>query len=214
MKGLRIIALTIALTSILSGCGSNRSAGNGSASPVPSRPPVTELLNAGALANSSNPVLELIAASYSAGVFAEGEVSERDIELILLSAQKAPSAKNEQPWHSTVITNYETASGLLNAVKRGNVLIIVSGWPGISTDTLAFDCGLAMQNMQLASEALGYGARMYLQSNQAIENRRGELGIPEGYVIQNAILIGPSAVDAVTSATTRNAVSYHVNYIR
>ena len=206
-------SLLLALAVSLSACGAAQGNQNNSASPPPARPSASQRLDTGALARSGNPVLELMAVSFSAGVFAEGKVTESDIELILMSGQKAPSAKNDQPWHFTVVTNYEIASGLLSFTKRGNVLIIVSGWPGISTDTLAFDCGLAAQNIHLAAEALGYGTRMYIQCVGDIEKRRDELGIPEGYIVQVAILVGPSAVDAVTSATPRNALDYHSNYV-
>jgi len=205
--------LLLALVVATSGCGAAQGGRSNNASPPPARPSASQRLDTGALAQSGNPVLELMAVSYSAGVFAEGEVTERDVELILMSGQKAPSAKNEQPWHFTVVTNYEIASGLLSYTKQGNVLIIISGWPGISTDTLAFDCGLAAQNIHLAAEALGYGTRMYIQCVGAVEERRGELEIPEGYIVQVAILVGPSAVDAVTSATPRNSLAYHVNYV-
>jgi len=206
-------SLLPALVVCVSGCGAAQGNQNTNASPPPARPSASQRLDTGVLARSGNPVLELMAVSFSAGVFAEGVVPESDIELILMSGQKAPSAKNDQPWHFTVVTNYEVASGLLSFTKRGNVLIIVSGWPGISTDTLAFDCGLAAQNIHLAAEALGYGTRMYIQCVNDVEKRRDELGIPEGFVVQVAILVGPSAVDAVSSATSRNALAYHVNYV-
>lgn len=167
------------------------------------------------LRGSGNAVLNLIADSYSADAFVPGEVPGSDLALILQSGAKAPSAKNAQPWHFTVITNDDIVKELLPKAAQGCVAIAISGKTDLVTDTMAFDCGLATENMQLASEALGYGARIFLQPVGEIDSRRGEFGIPDGYEVLAALLVGAvkDPVDAIASATTRAPLSELVNFV-
>ena len=138
-----------------------------------------------------------------------------DLELILLSGAKAPSAKNEQPWHFTVITNYEIGNELLRFVLPGSVLIVISGTRDVTVDLMVFDTALATQNMQLAAEALGYGARIFIEPVWEIERQRERLGIPYGYEVIMALLVSHVRpdVDVISAATPRNALSYHVNFV-
>lgn len=212
MKNVKAIAVLCVFPVIFASCAAG-SSDIGSVTSAP--PPVKAMpLSTDILADSGVPVLELIAASCSASAFTDGKVSDRDIERILTSGTKAPSAKNAQPWHFTVIKNYETASGLLNQARDGNVIIVVSGKRDIATDTMQFDCGLATQNMQLAAESLGLGARIFIEPVHEIENQRGRLGIPEGYDVLVALLIGyvDDSIDTAVSATPRDMLSNHVNY--
>ena len=169
------------------------------------------------LAGSGNPVLELIARSYSARAFAEGSIDPLDIERILLSGTRAPSARNAQPWHFTVVENFTYISQLLPAARQGNIMIIVSGNPTLFPLTMHFDCGLATQNMQLAAEALGYGARIYISPIPEIERVwREDFNIPELNVVLAALLVGhvDEGIDAATYATRRNSLADHVNFVR
>ena len=98
------IKISIALCNLLAmlarcAAGSLR---QGNATPSPAAVS-NEPLTVDVLANSGNPVLELIAVSCSAGVFAEGDVADLDIERILTSGAKTPRTKNAQPWHFTVM---------------------------------------------------------------------------------------------------------------
>lgn len=142
--------------------------------------------------NATNEVIELINRSYSTKDFVEGDVSEEAIQQLLQCGLKAPSAKNAQPWHFTVSTNDEINRELLDDAQKGNCVVVISGNPNIVTDTLAFDCGLAAQNIQLAAESLGYGCRMYLSPLQQLDKEyRDVLAIPKDYKIMIALLIGP-----------------------
>lgn len=168
------------------------------------------------LEDSDNPVLQLMGESFAASDFIEGEVPREDVELILTAGSKAQSAKNAQPWYFSVILDDALTSQLLKAAQSGNVIIVLSGNPDIVTDTLAFDCGMAAQNIQLAAEALGYGARVYIQPVSEIEkNWRDKLQIPDNYIVQAAILIGhiDQNTDAATSATSRRALDETVSWI-
>lgn len=125
---------------------------------------------------------------------------------------------NAQPWHFTVIKNSETAGQLASRnYVEGAVVIVVSGRPdekvGVS---IAFDSGLATQNMYIAAQSLGFGAHLYYGGVQDInDNMKDTLGIPDDYEAQIIMLVGylDDSVDAVSSASARNPLSGNVNYV-
>ena len=166
----------------------------------------------------SSVFIDLIMKSYSARNFTEGVVSDEALEIILQSANKAPSAMNAQPWHFTVVKNSDMARQLVpRDYKEGAVVIVVSGKPfdrpGLK---IAFDAGLASQNIYLAAQALGLGARLYFGGVQNVnENLKDVLGIPNGYEAEIIILtayLDPST-DALTSASPRRPIEENVNYV-
>lgn len=206
----RFFAAGLVLIFMMAGC--RPTSPQAASSPQPS----SGMLSTEPLENSGNPVLQMMGTSYAASDFTQGEIPPEDIELILSAGAKAQSAKNAQPWHFAVILKEDLAAHLLEAAQPGNVMIVLSGNPDILTDTMAFDCGMAAQNMQLAAQALGYGARVYIQPVSEIEkNWRDALRIPEGYIVQAAILIGHTAEgpDAVATGTPRRALADTVSWV-
>lgn len=161
-------------------------------------------------------VVQAILDSYSNKQFVAGQVDEADLAQILQSGAKAPSARNLQPWHFTVVTGNQVGT-FINQAADGNVLIIISGLDdagdGMNVD---YDCGLASAYMYLAAQSLGYGAHIYLGGVSGInENQREALQIPDGYSAVMMMLVGSvqSGADAVSSATERNALEDTVTYI-
>ena len=167
----------------------------------------------------SSYLINTILGSYSERSFKEGVVPDDMIETILNCAQKAPSAGNAQPWHFTVITNNEIARQTApRHYVEGAVVIVISGKPNERVGVnIAFDTALASQNIYLAAQALGLGARQYYSGVQNInDTQKSALGIPDDYFAQIIMLIGYSAddVDAVTSASPRRPIDGNVNYIK
>ena len=164
---------------------------------------------------AENPVLQQLTTSFSARHFIPGEVPVYDIEAILLSGARAQSARNAQPWRFTVVTNYEDVRQMHSRAADGNIVIIISGRIDNVLPTTEFDCGIAAAYMQIAAEALGYGARMLVSPVNMIEQRRDDFDIPEGYRVIMAIIIGTAedAVDGFASATPRNPLSDIVNWV-
>lgn len=74
------------------------------------------------LAEGSNDISKLIADSYSAKKFLEQQVDDQAIQQILKSGAKAPSARNLQPWHFTVVKNSEMVSELASHAANGCVV--------------------------------------------------------------------------------------------
>ena len=72
-------------------------------------------------------IANLVSAAYSSKSFATAPVNPKDLELILRCGVRAPSARNSQPWHFTVIRDVETMKKIVPDTLKGNILIIVSG---------------------------------------------------------------------------------------
>ena len=110
--------------------------------------------------------IEAILTRRSVRAFTQQAVSEQQIETILTSAMYAPSACNQQPWHFIVITNRETLDTLAQLhpyarmLRQAPLAIIVCGDQTLETcpGNWVIDCSAAMENLLLASHALGLGA--------------------------------------------------------
>ena len=206
-KNIIVLIVTIIVTMFFITCDSSKTAAENTAGQIG--------INETAV---SSELINAILGSYSQRSFKEGVVPPDAIEAILNCAQKAPSAGNGQPWHFTVITNNEIARQTApRHYVEGAAVIVISGKAderrGVS---IAFDTALASQNIYLASQALGFGARQYYTGVQDInDSQKTALGIPDDYSAQIIMLIGFIAddVDAVTSASPRRAFSENVNYI-
>jgi len=145
-------------------------------------------------------------------------VRQEDLDTIIACGLRAPSAVNAQPWHFTVVKNREIADAVIGGSTNG-VVIIISVLPGSGLDDLdelvsAFDCGLATQAMYTAAQALGLGSNIYWAPVAYVNETMQEvLAIPDGYQVLMMMTIGHINIDAVSSATSRNDISYMVNYI-
>lgn len=109
-----------------------------------------------------------------------------------------------------VIRNHEKIRTILPGVKAGNVLILVLG-PDTRQEgaNIDFDCALATQNMYLAAQGLGLGARIYTGPVQNInENLREKLGIEGGYRVIAILRIGhkDQNLDTISFASPRKPI--------
>lgn len=162
----------------------------------------------------ANPVLETIYSRRSVRDFSEKPVPKELVEELLNAAVMAPSARNTQPWHFSVVEGRENlarfaqmASGssgfvvkavgtALSASGRGNIfynaqlLVVVSGkW---DYDYLKDDVNLAVQNMFLAAHSLGLGS-CWIGFGKGLNNNveaRKELNIPADFEIVAPLIFG------------------------
>ena len=158
-------------------------------------------------------IVEFLSAHYSQRHFADGHISDEIIRQILTAGHRAVSAGNRQPWHFTVIRNRSLIDEIMSDVTMNNVLIVVSGG---ESPTVEFDSALAFQNMMLAAQALGLGARMYMRPiNNLNDNLLPRLDLPENYKAIMILRIGYEAddVDVTTAASQRHPLEDKVNYI-
>jgi nitroreductase len=165
----------------------------------------------------SNKVIDSILSSYSTRTFSDKPVGDNEIEQIVKCGIKAPSARNSQPWKFTVVKDISKVQGIFRSINKGNVVIIVSGLKaeqeGINVD---FDCALATENMYIAAQSMGLGARVYTGPIRNIDNKMKEaLEIPDSYRIVALLRIGnlDDSTDAISSASSRNDIKDMVNYI-
>jgi nitroreductase len=153
--------------------------------------------------------------SMPANSFITGAIPKADLDQIILAGVRAPSARNAQPWHFTVVQNLTLAKKMVAQTVEGNVIIVVSAaGDGRTNGTEILDCGLAVQSIYLAAQALGYGSRIYTgPMNDINRNLKVELGLPNGHSAIALVRIGRvTRLDAVSGASSRKTVDSVVTY--
>lgn len=163
---------------------------------------------------SGNCVTDILLSGYSERSYSTEPVTDQQLDIILRSGIKAPSARNRQPWKFTVINDTAAMKEIISNVVPGNVLIVVSGAESETGSTPDFDCGLATESMFLAAHGLGLGARIYSGPIGTVNSKREAFQIPAGYKAVAVLRIGNAdkGVDAVTSATPRKNPEEIINY--
>jgi nitroreductase len=165
---------------------------------------------------TGNATVDQIVTAWSPRNFTTVPVTDDQINLILKCGIKAPSARNLQPWHFTVVRDETMMKQIVSNIIAGNVLIVVSGVESNEGRTPDFDCGLATENMFLGATALGLGARIYGGPAAIANGKREELQIPEGYKVVIILRVGniDKDVDAVSGASARKTPEELVNYVK
>lgn len=187
-----------------------------------------------------NEVLQNIKARHSTRVYAEKQVSEEDLSLILEAAIHALSGMNFQDWHFTAIQNADLLRQLNDKVKeafasssnpqwqeRGHsatyccyyhapTLVIVSG--KADSPLAPFDCACALENIFLAATSLGIDSCWINQPGQTCDIPvmrtflTEELGIPTDYRIYGCAALGYAP--AGTPVKERKLKEYTVTVMR
>ena len=185
-----------------------------------------------------NEVLQSIRQRRSIRTFKPQQISDDDLQKIIEAGQFAPSARNEQPCHFTVVQNKEL-QGKINQVIRK--IFLNSGDPAFIERTKAenfspfyhaptliivsadakvvapeADSSLALGNMFLAAHALGIGSVWIhsLRSLFSIEDGKElnkDLQIPEGHVIYGSGAFGYNSGKAPDAAPRKEGT---VTFIR
>jgi nitroreductase len=166
--------------------------------------------------NRNDSAVNTIINNFAASNYSSASVTRAELDLIIQAGIRAPSARNAQPWHFTVVQTQALAKKLIPQVTDGNVLIVVSAaGDGKTNGAVILDCGLAVQSMYLAAQALGLGSRIYTGPIDTINrNFKGDLGLAENVSAIAVIRIGklPANVNAVSSASSRNSADRIVTY--
>lgn len=155
----------------------------------------------------NNSVIDVIMSGFSARMYTEKPVSDSEIEQIVKCGLKAPSAGNRQPWMFTVVKNDSLIKDIVPKITSGNIIIVISGLAAEKEGmNVSFDCALAAENMYLAAQSLGLGARIYGSPIKNINSLLKQvLGIPEEYKAVTVLRVGniDRNIDASSSASTR-----------
>jgi nitroreductase len=112
--------------------------------------------------------------------YIQEQIKDEELNLILEAGMHAPSARNDQSWHFTVIQNQEVIDHMSEVAKQSMkssgeewlvnmgkstryhvfhhapTVIVISGWSE-ATEPL-IDCSAAVENMLLAAESLDIGS--------------------------------------------------------
>ena len=165
---------------------------------------------------TNNPGFKSILNHYAARDFTTGAVSRADLDRILQAGVNAPSARNRQPWHFTVVQDLQLAKKLVSNVVEGNVLIVISAaGDGKTNGSEILDCGLATESIYLAAQALGYGSRIYTGPMDALNRKlKGDLALPNGHSAVALVRVGrvPAGMDAVSAASSRKSSASMVTW--
>lgn len=176
-----------------------------------------------------NKTVDVILQRRSIRNFSGQMISEEELNKILECGLFAPTAKNRQNWHFTVITNKERIEEInklalvgmkkigiekeddFNIFYHAPLVIVlsskVSGYSGI-------DAGCAVENMAIAAASMGIGSciigqtrYMYHQADKREVNRL--LKIPDGYDHDVSICFGyPKGDKPEVKPRKENTVDY------
>ena len=155
-----------------------------------------------------NETLEVIMGRRSVRQYRPEQVTEEELQQILDAALHAPTARNQQKWHFTVVQDRGMLARMVGIIRQ-NVMdsgidffierasdpdyntfygaptaILISGDDG--APLVKIDCAAAAENIALAAESLGIGSCVmaspgFLFASGEGNELRGELGIPRGY---------------------------------
>ena len=156
----------------------------------------------------TNQVLEAIAGRRSNRAYKNAQITKEQLDAILAAAEQAPSARNAQPWHFTVVQNgallaeinAEVSKNLNNDVgdifyAAQTVIFIAANVFGPTPKWARLDCGIAVQTIALAAHSNGLGSVILGMPDAAFTGPRGDyfnkaLKFPATYEFAVAIAIG------------------------
>jgi nitroreductase len=107
--------------------------------------------------------LKAIFARRSIRKYKDQPIPDEDLTSILEAARQAPSARNRQPWHMVAVLDKgqrrklaALCLGQLWLGKAGMLLVGVAR-PKVSENWCVIDTTIALENVVLAAQELGYG---------------------------------------------------------
>ena len=163
-----------------------------------------------------NETLKTIAERYSCRDFSSAPLSDSQIKALVEAALAAPSARNLQPWHVTVVTDKKLIEELdaegMNLLataedkssydfimeRGGKMLFNAPCMIVVASDGSKWaptDCGILSQNVALAAHSLGLGNVLCGMARVLFSGPRGDelkkkLKFPDGYSFGLSILVG------------------------
>lgn len=162
------------------------------------------------------------------------QIREDQLQDLLDSGIRAPSADNSQPWHFTVIQDKNMINFISDQSKKemlksedekvikfgkslshifyyAPTLIIISGKEDVVSCQI--DCSAAVENMLIAAESIGLGTVWvgFAQFFFSLEDEVRKLELPKQYKPLFAVAVGYKQ-DGIIKPIKRNADV--INYIR
>jgi nitroreductase len=155
-----------------------------------------------------NPVLSAISERRSNRAYKKEQLTKEQLDTILTAAAQAPSARNAQPWHFTVVQNGalldEINKEVSNNLKEDvgdifyaapTVIFISADIQGKTARWARLDCGIAVYAISLAAHSLGLGTVILGMPEPAMAGPRAKyfaklLKFPDTYEFAVAVAIG------------------------
>lgn len=103
----------------------------------------------------------------------------------------------------------------LDIFNGAPTVVIVSGKEAEPNSVT--ECALASENMLIAAQSLGIASCYIISINSLFEGDEAEyflekIGVPSGYTVRNAVLLGYNGSDMIPEAAPRK--EDNINYIR
>lgn len=185
-----------------------------------------------------NETLKSIKNRRSVRAYQAEQIKEEELQMILEAGMYAPSARNEQSWHFTVIQSKEILDRISKTAqeefKKSNdkfiqqfannenfhifhkapTAIIISGDKNAMAAQI--NCALAAENMLIAAESFGI-ASCWVSAAPNIINAKNDndlnnkLGMPKGFRPIYSIALGYKAAEVSNDMPRKTDV---VNYVR
>ncbi len=183
-----------------------------------------------------NDVLTLIRNRRSVRNFKKERINDEELKAVLDAGLYAPSARNEQPWHFTVLQNRTILDGMAAIAREAfknteiefiqallkdekfdffyhaSTVIIISGDKNAMSPHAS--CAAAAENILLAAESIGLGACWMNMPVRMINSESGshykkELGIPDDFIPLYSIAIGyKEGVPGEAAPRRKNSINY------
>ena len=152
--------------------------------------------------------LELLKSRRTCRRFPDEAIDKKSLEYILEAAKLSPSGPRIRPWDFILVEDKDTLKALSVSKASGAALIegaaaaIVVAADTTKTDVWVEDCSIATIIMQLAAEELGLGScwvqirlRKDAEGNDATDNVKRILNLPENYSVLSIVALGHKAID-------------------
>lgn len=185
-----------------------------------------------------NETINTILERRSVRSYSPEQIKDDELNSILKAGLYAPSARNQQSWHFTVIQNKEIIDNLNKAAKEAmlkldddnykkyaenenlhifhnaTTVIVVSGEKSATAPHL--DCAAATQNMLLTAESLNIGTCWIglvkpLFTGERAEEFAQKYSIPEGFELYYAITLGYKTTENESAPPRRENT---INFIK
>ena len=173
-----------------------------------------------------NPVLNAISGRRSNRAYKQAQVSKDKLDAVLIAAGQAPSARNAQPWHFSVVQNAGALKEFNAEVSKNlgqdvgdifyaapTVIFIAANVNGPTPRWARLDCGIAVQTIALAAHSLGLGTVILGMPEAAFAGPRGDyfnklLKFPDKYEFAIAIAIGEAADTKAAHPVEPDIITY------
>lgn len=176
-----------------------------------------------------NDTVDIILKRRSVRNYSSEMITQEELETIVKCGLYAPSAKNKQNWHFTVVTSKDQIEEMNRLALEGMerlgiekeegyhvfyhapVVIVISskieGYSEVNAGCVVENMAIAAKSLNIGSCIIGETRYMYHQANKADINR--VLKIPENYEHDISICFGyPSTGDGEAKPRKENIVDY------